>query len=91
MADLSVNAAELDAIAASGADMADLLVNGSEGGGNRASQPSHAGVAAIRESVTTARRAQSARGIEHADRIQAASAVYRRTDDGSAASITKTI
>ncbi len=91
MADLSVDTAGLDSVAASGADVADALEAGSEVGECGGSQPSHAGIAAVRAAVTRARRAQSARGTEHAGRIDAASAIYRHTDDGSADVIATTI
>lgn len=91
MADLSVNTAGLDAVAVNGADIADALDGGDGGESGGGSQPSHSGVAAIRTSMTLVRRAQSARGIEHAGRLQAASAAYRHSDDGSADSITRTI
>ena len=90
MADLSVETADLDVAAASGADIADALSGGVDAGGG-GSQPSHTGVTAIRASVAAARREQVARGDEYSAQLKAASAAYRRTDGGLAGNISATI
>ena len=90
MADLSANAASLNAAAANSADAVDSLA-GTDSGGGGGSQPSHAGVAAIRASVAGALQSQSSRGSQHSTDVQSASAVYTRVDDGSGDAITRTI
>ncbi|BDY33139.1 type VII secretion target [Mycolicibacterium mageritense] len=89
--DLSVDTAGLRTGAARHGEVAEAIATTHGDTAAAGSQPSHAGVAAIRAAVASARAAQSGRVAQLGTGLSAANAVYIHADDDAADNITRTV
>ncbi len=87
---LAVDAAGLNAAAVASAGIAQELATNGDGSA-AGSQPSHAGVAALDGSLTSARARQARRVQGQGSDLRAAAAVYTHTDESAAEDATRTI
>ncbi|MGV0768700.1 hypothetical protein [Mycobacterium syngnathidarum] len=88
---LSVDDQGLNASASTSTEIAASLASPAAATADAGSQPSHAGVSAIDAALAAARDRQAARVSNHAQYLKIGSGVYRLTDDGAAAVVTRTV